>query len=200
MSNTAVNIDAEKDALEPWWFTVEEAVTAKRKKDCLPAVEVLFDPIGRIALRAARRAAAQVWQGIDLPDDPMATLPTELIEQAGDALSEALLLTGIRAWKGVGDRHGNIAPVTEANLRIFLARPGRFEKLDAVYVRPFVLRELEKNASSLSPNGISAGATQEKATANRSARRSAKAGAKRSRKKAARPARTSNMNSAATTA
>ena len=194
-----IDLDAEKAALEPWWFTVEEAVVAKRKKDCRPAVRVLFEPIGRIALRAARRAAAAACQGVELPDDPQAALPTDLIEAAGDALSDALLMAGIRAWEGVGDRLGKVAPVTEENLRLFLADPLRFEKLDAAYVRPFVLKELEKNASSLSLNGTSAGATQEKATANRSARRSAKAGAKRSRKKAARPARTSNMNSAATT-
>lgn len=193
-----INLDAEKAALEPWWFTLQEAVVARRKADCRPAVRVLFDPISRIALRAARRAASDTCRNANQVDDPQAPLPTELIEAAGDALSDALLMAGIREWEGVGDQDGNVAPVTEENLRLFLSDPLRFEMLDAAYVRPFVMKELEKNASSLSPNGISAGATRVKATANRSARRSATAGAKRNRKKGGKPAPTPGMNSGQT--
>ncbi|MBA4092255.1 MAG: hypothetical protein C0494_16920 [Sphingobium sp.] len=175
-----LNLDAEKQALEPWWFTDQSAT------ETLPAVEVRFVPISRVALRMARRAAADAI-GAELPDDD-APLSSDLIERAGDVLSESLLMSGIDDWRGVGDAAGEPVPVKPDRLRIFLADPLRFERLDEAYVRPFVLRELEKNASSPSRNGISAGATQEKAIANRSARRSDKAVAKRSRKKAAKPA------------
>ncbi|ASY44982.1 hypothetical protein CJD35_11430 [Sphingobium xenophagum] len=176
-----LNLDAEKQRLEPWWFTVQAAIGD------LPAVEVHFVPIGRVALRNARRAAASAI-GSGLPDDDDAPLPNELVEQAGDILSESLLMAGIDDWRGVGDGDGNPVTVTPERLAIFLADPIRFERLDEAYVRPFVMKELEKNGSSPLPNGISAGATQEVDIANRSARRSVTAGAKRTRKKGARKA------------
>lgn len=179
MAPVAIDIGAEKQALEPWWFT-DQAAT-----DDLPAVRVRFVPIGRVALRNARRAAAKAI-GSQLPDDEEATLPTELIEQAGDILSESLLMSGIDAWEGVGDADGKPVGVTPEYLRIFLADPLRFERLDAAYVRPFVLKELEKNVLSPSPSGTSAAEMPALDTANRSARRTARAGAKRTRKKAAR--------------
>lgn len=176
-----LNLDAEKQALEPWWFTVAQAVGD------LPAVEVRFIPIGRVALRNARRAAAAAI-GENLTDDDDAMLSPELMEQAGDVMSESLLMSGIDQWRGVGDAKGQSIDVTPERLRLFLADPIRFEKLDEAYVRPFVLKELEKNVSSPLPNGISAGATLGQDIANRSARRTARAGAKRTRKKAAKKA------------
>lgn len=189
-----LNLDAERQAREPWWFTVHDAVEAKRAADRRPAVRVRFAPIGRIALRAARRAAGEQYFSADLPDDENAPLPPELIEKAGDALSESLLMTGIIEWEGIGDKDGNPAPVTPDNLRLFLADPIRFERLDAEYVRPFILRELEKNGLSPSLNGISEGATQDRDTANRSARRARKAVASRTRKKATKAAPISKTN------
>ena len=176
-----LNLDAEKQRLEPWWFTVQAAIGD------LSAVEVRFVPIGRVALRNARRAAAAAI-GSALPDDDDAPLPNDLIEQAGDILSESLLMAGIDDWRGVGDSDGNPVMVSPERLAIFLADPIRFERLDEAYVRPFVMKELEKNGSSPLPNGISAGATQEVDIANRSARRIVRAGAKRTGKKAAKKA------------
>jgi len=181
-----LNLDAERDAQEPWWFTVHDAVEVEAEADRRPAVRVRFVPIGRIALRAARRAAGAQYLSADLPDDDNAPIPPELLELAGDALSESLLMAGITEWEGVGDRDGNPAPVTPDNLRLFLADPIRFERLDNAYVRPFVLRELEKNGLSPLLNGTSAGATQGTATANRSARRAKTDVAGRTRKKAKR--------------
>lgn len=147
-----LDLDAERAAQQPWWFTLHAAVGDR------PAVRVQFAPIGRIALRAARRAAGACYQGADLPDDDNAPLPLDLIEMAGDALSDSLLRSGIIDWEGVGDAAGEPVPLTDDNLRLLLADPSRFEALDAAYVRPFVERELEKNGLSPSPNGISAGA------------------------------------------
>lgn len=167
MTAVAINLDAEQASSENWWFTVQPAVNADADEDCLPAVEVLFAPIGRIALRAARRAAGEVYIGAELPDDENAPVPPILIEKAGDALSEALLMAGIIDWKGVGVGD-NPVPVTPERLAQFLRDPLRFEKLDAAYVRPFVMRELEKNGLSPSLTGTSpAGA---KTTAVKSAK------------------------------
>lgn len=162
-----LDLDKERADQQPWWFTLREA------QDGLPAVRVLFAPIGRIALRGARRAAGEVYTDGNLPDDETAPLPPELIEAAGDALSESLLLSGIIDWEGVGDGKGNPVSVTADNLRLFLADPLRFERLDEAYVRPFVLRELEKNGLSPSPNGMSAGAMPVPVTAEPSATPSA---------------------------
>ncbi|WP_088183578.1 hypothetical protein [Sphingobium sp. Z007] len=197
----AINLEAEKQALEPWWFTVDAAVTGSTPESSLPAVEVRFIPIGRVALRTARRAAAAAI-GNDLPEDDDAPLPPELIEHAGDILSESLLMSGIDQWRGVGDQDGEPVEVTPERLRIFLlADPIRFEKLDEAYVRPFVMRELEKNVLSLSLNGISAGATPVPDTAKKHVRRTEKAGAKRTPKRARKkPAPTDSMNRKATPA
>lgn len=160
-----LNLDVERAAQQPWWFTLVDA-----QGEDVAAVRVQFAPIGRIALRAARRAAGEVYREADLPEGDDAPLSTELLEAAGDALSDALLMAGIIAWEGVGDADGVSAPVTPDNVRLFLADPLRFEALDAAYVRPFILKELEKNGSSPLPNGISAGATPEKAIAGSSAK------------------------------
>lgn len=182
-----LNLDAERQALEPWWFIVHPAVDAESEEDCRPEVRIQFNPIGRIALRAARRAASEVYIGADVPADENAPLPAELIEAAGDVLSESLLVSGIVAWEGVGSADGTPAPVTPDNVRLFLADPIRFAKLDDAYVRPFILREMEKNGLSPSPTGISAGAGN---TAGTSAKPTATAGARPPRKKAAKRART----------
>lgn len=181
-----LNLDAERLAREPWWVTVVDAVVGESPEDSSPAIRVQFAPIGRIALRAAKRAASACYAGLSLDDNQ--PLPTDVIEQAGDALSDSLLRSGIIGWEGVGDQNGEPAPLTPENLDLFLSDPSRWEMLDSAYVRPFMLRELEKNVSSLSRNGISAGAMPARDTANRSVRRSGKADAKRNRKRAAKPA------------
>lgn len=174
-----IDLEAEQDRSKPWWFTLYPAIEAEKEEDCRPAVRVLFDPIGRIALRAARRAAGEVVLDADLPEDETAPVPADLIEMAGDALSECLLMAGIKAWEGVGVGDTPVE-VTPDRLRQFLADPMRFERLDKAYVQPFVTRELEKNGLSPLPNGSSVGATPIAAT---SAKRTRKAGAKRTKPK-----------------
>lgn len=159
-----LNLEAEKQAQQPWWFTVHDAVGDA------PAVRVQFAPIGRIALRAARRAAGEIYRAATGDQDDDAPLSMELLEAAGDALSDSLLMSGIIAWEGVGDAAGNVAPVTPETIALFLADPVRFEKLDNAYVQPFVRRQMEKNGLSPSPNGISAGATQVEDIAGMSAK------------------------------
>lgn len=190
--SVAIDLDDEQDRSKPWWFTLHPAINAETDEDCRPAVRVRFLPIGRIALRAARRAAGEIYLGADLPEDENAPVPADLIEKAGDALSECLLMAGIDAWEGVGVGDTPVA-VTPDRLRQFLADPIRFERLDQAYVQPFVVRELEKNGLSPSPSGSSAGAIP---IAGKSAKRIGKAGAKPQTPKAPRAARTRNTKPA----
>jgi hypothetical protein len=177
-----VNLAAEKKKLEPYWFSVEEATEEE------PAVRVLLAPIGRVALRAAKRAAGEHYaEAGDLDDD---NLPMELIEKAGDALSRALLMAGIIDWEGVGWDETPI-PVDEDMLTIFLADPDRFEKLDAEYVHPYIQAQLEKNVSSPSANGISRVEETTAATAIPGSTAGASPTPKRKQKKAAKAAPTS---------
>lgn len=159
-----IDLDAERAGQQPWWFTLHAATDER------PAVRVKFAPIGRIALRAARRAAGDVCHGMDLPEDENAPLPPELLDAAGDALSESLLMSGIVDWEGVGNAAGDPVPVTVETLTMFLADPLRFERLDDAYVRPFVVRELEKNGLSPSSTGMSTGAMPGRDIADRSAK------------------------------
>lgn len=174
-------LDVRNERREPWWFTVHPAIDAPREEDKRPAVRVMFKPVDRIAVRAARRAAAEVYVAAALPDD--AIIPPDLIERAGDAMSLTLLMHGIIEWEGVGDEAGELAPLSLESdyLAAFLADPLRFEKLDLEYVRPWVLADLEKNGLSLSPNGISAGAESD--IAGSSVRRGRRAAAAKTRKK-----------------
>lgn len=133
-----LNLDDEARRSEPWWETLYPAVEAECPEDCRPAVRVRFQPIGRIALRGARAAAAKVYAAADLPDDPKAVLPMAVIEAAGDVMSEALLMAGIVDWEGVGEQDMPV-PVTPERLALFLANPAHFEKCDALYVQPLSL-------------------------------------------------------------
>lgn len=136
-------------------------------QDVLPGVRVRFAPIGIKDVRAARRAVAAALQ-IDESD----------IESAGDALSLELLRRGILDWEGVGNAEGEPLtpqtpvpvfledglraldatdrPATEAAVELALRDPCLFEALDRVYVRPWSLREAEKNGFAGSRNGTSA--------------------------------------------
>lgn len=125
-------------AKQPFWCEV------------LPGVEIEFLPVGNLAWRAARRAAAAVIgrAEAELTDD-------EIQEEAGDAFSRALIERGIRAWKGVGDADGNpIEPTPEA-VALFLEDPRRFEACDNAYVLPIVLEQQAGNVSAASPDGTS---------------------------------------------
>ena len=140
--------------------------------------EVLFDPIDRIMMRRARRAAlAKLKRDEGEESDANAA---EQLEELGDALSEELILAGARDWRNVAQqvlgedgtpvlKDGQPVfvplPFTAENLALSLTDPIIFDAFDAAYVVPFASRERAKNGSAASPNGTGAAATQGSDTA-----------------------------------
>ncbi len=131
-----------------------------------PAVKVTFPAQPTLlALRAGRRAVAEALRA----GGPDAN------ERAADAFTEALIRHSILSWEGIGDEAGEPVEPTpdvdildEAGVRIgvepgtisaFLAEPRLVEAADEKWVLPWTMLDAEKNGWSLSPNGISAGAT-----------------------------------------
>ena len=184
---------------EPEW---KELIPAQGD---VPAVRVLFAPVGARSLRLARRAVAEVFRS-GVPDPQ---------EAAGDAFTEAMLRAGMLEWDGIGDDDGNpiqptpdidildggglVIGVTPGTVSAFLAEPRLVEAADREYVLPWARRDAEKNGYAPSPAGISAGATPENDTANSPAR-PAKTAAAGTKKRVRRPARTKSTSRKPTTA
>lgn len=130
--------------------------------------EVLFDPIDRIMMRRARRAAlAKLKRDEGEESDANAA---EQLEELGDALSEALILAGARDWRNVaqqvlaedgtpvledGQPVFEPLPFTAENLALSLTDPIIFDAFDAAYVVPFASRERQGKGLPLSHNGTS---------------------------------------------
>lgn len=132
--------------------------------DLLPGVRLKVRPITVAAIIGARQAAAEA----------MKTPDGQEIFVGSAAFTRSLVRWGIVEWEGVGDADGSPVPPSPENIDALLELWQAFDAIDRVYVAPALILADEKNASSLSPNGTSAGA---KATAPRA-------------RKAARPART----------
>jgi hypothetical protein len=176
---TLLDLRAEAEKRQPWWFTLIPAAPATSDNAGRPAVRLRFKPIDRLVVRAGRRAGHEIYRIAALEEGE--TPPQELIEAASDAMSEAMIAAGIIEWEGVGDGAGEIAPLTPDFIALLLADPGRFERCEAEYVRPWLVAEAEKNASSLSLNGISAGAEND--IADSSAKRTATGAARKMKRK-----------------
>jgi hypothetical protein len=80
-------------------------------------------------------------------------------EERAVAFAKALARRAVLAWEGVGDADGNpIDPSAEAVDALLDIWP-IFEAFQLTYVSKGLLLEQEKNASALSPSGLSAGAS-----------------------------------------
>jgi hypothetical protein len=80
-------------------------------------------------------------------------------EERAVAFAKALARRAVLAWEGIGDADGKpIDPSPEAIDALLDVWP-IFEAFQLTYVSKGLLLEQEKNASALSPNGPSAGAT-----------------------------------------
>ena len=116
--------------------------------DLLPGVRIKVRPITVAAIIAARQAAAEA----------MKTPEGDGLFVGSAAFTRSVARWGILDWEGVGDADGApVAPAAEyidALLELWQA----FDALDRLYVAPALIGIDEKNASSLSPNGTSAGA------------------------------------------
>lgn len=136
-----------------------------------PPVRVTFNAQpSLLSIRAGRRAALAVLRqgGPDVE------------ERAGDAFTAAILRHNILSWSGIGkdgepveptpdaeilDADGKVIGATPGTISDFLAEPRLVEAADQKYVLPWSQADAEKNGWSPSPNGTSAGATQEGNTA-----------------------------------
>ncbi|PRY23530.1 hypothetical protein CLV78_10419 [Aliiruegeria haliotis] len=80
-------------------------------------------------------------------------------EERAVAFAKALARRAVLVWEGVGDADGNaIEPSSDAIDALLDIWP-IFEAFQLTYVSKGLLLEQEKNASALSPNGPSVGAT-----------------------------------------
>ena len=118
----------------------------------------LAAPTPRI-VAAGRRAVREAM-------DADADLPADL---AALVFSEGILAEAITDWAGIGDAGGKALELAPATVMQVLADTYIFSKLDAGYVAPLSMREMEKNGSAASSAGTSAGATAGKTTAGSAA-------------------------------
>ncbi len=82
-----------------------------------------------------------------------------MVATRSDPAVEAVARRAVLGWEGIGDADGNpIDPTPEAIDALLDVWP-IFEAFQLTYVSKGLLLEQEKNASALSPNGPSAGAS-----------------------------------------
>ena len=93
-------------------------------------------------------------------DPAIEALPeTASDEQRALVFAKAIAWRAVSEWEGVGDADGNPAPLTPEGIDALLEVWPIFEAFQAVYVSKGLLLDAEKNVSTPSPTGASAGAT-----------------------------------------
>jgi len=135
-----------------------------RWHDLAPGVRVQLRPL-TTALMVATQSDPAVAA---VPDEATDADPAEVTEAGPAVISDeeramvfakALARRAVLAWDGIGDADGNpIDPRPEAIDALLDIWP-IFEAFQLAYVSKSLLLEQEKNASALSPNGPSAGAS-----------------------------------------
>ncbi|ACL58771.1 hypothetical protein [Methylobacterium nodulans] len=123
---------------EPYWL------------DLLPGVRVRVRPVTVAMMLAAREAVSKVIRGEDRDDLDLRTNIALVGELARRAIIE---------WEGVGDADGVPVPATPETIDLLMTVWAAFDEFDSRYVIPALKRDAEKNASSSSPPGTSAGET-----------------------------------------
>jgi len=116
-------------------------------QEILPGLRLLLAPLGTRAMVAAR--ADPVVAGLT------GSAPTE---ERAVAMARALARQVILDWEGVTDAAGKPLPVSPAAVDALMELWPVFEAFQTRHVAPALLLEQEKNASSPSPTGASAGA------------------------------------------
>jgi len=130
-----------------------DLTNAPRWLDLLPGVRLKLRPL-TTALMVSARA-----------DPVVEALPPEATtEELALAMAKAVARLAILEWEGVGDADGRPVGVTPEGIDALLEIWPAFEAFQGSYVAKGLLLEQEKNASSPSPTGRTAGA---KATARR---------------------------------
>jgi hypothetical protein len=115
----------------------------------MDGVRVQLRPITMTAILIARAAAGEALRREAENSDVHASF----------AFTQAMARWGIQTWVGVGDANGDPIEPSPTHIDALLEHWTIFDALDRHYVAPALTQADEKNASSLSPNGTSAGAT-----------------------------------------
>jgi len=126
----------------PYWLGDETRPEAER--EVVPGVRIKVKPIGPVAMQLAKTAGLSA---VTAADDH------ELV-YGGVAFTLALAQWGIVEWDGIGDAEGNpVAPTSALIAELLEQNPYLYMAIDRIYVAPAVLRDQEKNVSSVSLNG-----------------------------------------------
>ena len=132
-----------------------DLTNAPRWHDLVPGVRVQLRPLTTALMVATRSDAALAAITDDVSDEERAL-----------GFAKALARRAVLAWDGIGDAEGHpIAPSPEA-IDAFLDLWPVFEAFQLAYVAKALLLEQEKNVSSPSPTGPSAGARATARVAN----------------------------------
>ncbi|SNT37697.1 hypothetical protein [Antarctobacter heliothermus] len=132
-----------------------DLTNAPRWHDLVPGVRVQLRPL-TTALMVATRSDPAVEA---VPDDASD-------EERAVAFAKALARRAVLAWEGIGNAEGeSIDPSPDAIDALLDIWP-IFEAFQLTYVSKGLLLEQEKNVSTLSPNGPSAGASDTARVAN----------------------------------
>ena len=124
-----------------------DLTNAPRWLDLLPSVRLKLRPL-TTALMVSARA-----------DPAIEALPPEATtEELALAMAKAVARRAVLQWEGVGDAEGNSIGVTPEGIDALLEIWSAFEAFRGAYVAKGLLLEQEKNTSSPSPTGPSAGA------------------------------------------
>lgn len=130
-----------------------------RWTDLVPGVRLKLRPLTTALMVAARS------------DPGVAGLPEgSSNEAAALAMAKALARLAILDWEGVGDAEGRVLPVSPAAIDALLDLWPAFEVFQTAYVAKALLLEQEKNVSSPSLTGPSAGAMPTATPVTRAAR------------------------------
>jgi hypothetical protein len=127
--------------------------------ELLPGLRLKLRPLGT-ALMVAARADPEVEV---LP-------PNAGTDALGLAMAKAVARRAVLDWEGVGDAEGNALPATPEGIDALLEVFPVFEAFQTAYVAKGLVLEQEKNVSSPSPSGPSAGAAPTATPAGRRAR------------------------------
>lgn len=117
---------------------------------------------------AVRRARAAYFEALPAEREEGDLLTPEQAAAAVGAFCRSLLCDGILDWEGVTDSEtGALLPVSPENIAAAALDPDFGVALSTAYAAPVWQRELEKNASSPSRAGATAGSKAKSDTARR---------------------------------
>lgn len=125
-----------------------DLTNAPRWNDLAPGVRVQLRPLTTALMVATRSDPVIEAVSEDASDEERAV-----------AFAKALARRAVLAWEGIGDADGNPIDPSPEGIDALLDIWPIFEAFQLTYVSKGLLLEQEKNASALSPNGPSVGAS-----------------------------------------